>query len=109
MNDFNLNAFKIYYKIFIGFFCAAFLLGVLFSTSFLCEECKTRKQLCHLDIVENASLKKQLIETENRCIEKIDEAVKLAVKSNQEKSNARFLRLEKTCNELDCMQCKKGR
>jgi hypothetical protein len=109
MNNFNLDAFKTYYKIFVGFFCTAFLLGVLFTTSFLCKDCKTRKELCHIDIIENSSLKKQLIKTENLCIEKINEAVKIAIKNNQQKSNARFLRLEKTCNELDCMQCKKGK
>ena len=53
MNDFNLNAFKIYYKIFFGFFCAAFLLGVLFSTSFLCEECKKKEESVSQNLIKH--------------------------------------------------------
>lgn len=92
-------------KILAAIFFISFLFGILFYALFLDKPCRTRLDLCKLDIVHIESLKSKLSKLNAECIEKIDTAVSLEKESNKKAFDKKYKRLEKACNELDCLQC----
>ena len=89
---------------------AVFLFGCLCGAlifSAISEDCKTRDELCKLDIKQIASLKAQLTESENKCFASIDKSLKRCVKQQVELCKDKVKRLEDACNDLDCAQCRR--
>ena len=102
-----MNDLKDIYYIILG---SVFTLGLIFGAiiySLLQENCKPREVLCKADIVLNNTLKDTLSKQETLCIQKIDSAVKNALKTQTERFDFKFKRLEDACNQLDCAQCKR--
>ena len=95
------------YVIIIG---AAFLAGSIFGAALtyaLSEDCKTRVELCALDIKQNLLLKKQLGESEKKCFLSIDTSVQVCVEEQKTLCNNKLKRIENACNDLDCAQCRR--
>jgi gas vesicle protein len=89
---------------------AVFLFGALVGALLLSactETCKTREQLCSLDIKQNTSLKAQLTASENKCFVSIDTSLKRCVKDQSKLCSSKVKRLEEACNDLDCAQCRR--
>lgn len=95
------------YVIIIG---AVFLLGSVFGatlTYVLSEDCKTRIELCSLDIKQNNLLKKQLSESEKKCFSSIDASVQTCIEEQKRLCDTKLKRIENACNDLDCAQCRR--
>lgn len=102
-----MNQFKqVYLPILSAVFVVGLILGAILFSLFS-ENCKTREQLCSLDIKQNITLQQTLKKQELLCTEKIDSIVKETLKQNNLKFNLKFQRLQDACNRLDCAQCKR--
>lgn len=98
--------FKQNYKTFIPTFLLGFLVGVMVYALFS-PACKSRDQLCSLDIKEIALLRTTLKKQELKCLETTDIAIKKVRSAEKEKYIEKRNRIEKACNVLDCAQCKR--
>lgn len=95
------------YKLFLAASAIIGLAAGFFLCFALTPNCKTRDELCALDIQLNNSLKTQLSKSEVKCSELLTESVKKALQKQQDSHQAKFKRLEESCNDLDCLQCRK--
>jgi|APSaa5957512535_1039671.scaffolds.fasta_scaffold66006_3 hypothetical protein len=86
-------------------FVVGLLLGVLLFNVFS-KDCKTRQELCSVDIKEISLLRAKLNQTEADCFKSVDEAVEKTKASETNACSIRLKRIEDACNELDCLQCK---
>jgi len=98
----DLNAYKIH----IVLFLVSFTLGAFFKNC-TSSPCKTREQLCSIDIVEIDSLRNRLKESETLCVSQIDTAAEIAQQKCKKTYTTKMARLESACNELDCLQCER--
>jgi hypothetical protein len=97
-------------QIYIIILGAVFFVGAAFGstlTYLLSEDCKTRQELCVVDIKQNQVLKKQLTDSENKCFEAIDKATDTCVKDQKQLCGTKLLRIQNACNDLDCAQCRR--
>lgn len=95
------------YLIVVG---TVFLFGCLCGAlifSAIIDDCKTRDELCKLDIKQITSLKAQLTESENKCFTSIDKSLKRCVQEQVNICKDKVKRLEDACNDLDCAQCRR--
>ena len=102
-----MNDLKSYYKIMLLIAFFSFLFGLGFFAVAFDENCKSRQELCSLDLEEIALLRKQLKKTEDSCIEQLKKASDTVRKNCEASYKAKMIRIEKSCNELDCLQCKR--
>jgi hypothetical protein len=94
------------YSPFIALFGAGFLCG--FATlAFFTSECKTRGELCSLDLKEIASLRSVLKEEELKCIKTVTASTEKVTKYEEEKCSSKLKRIKDACNDLDCAQCRR--
>ena len=96
-----------FYVIIIG---TVFLLGSVFGVTLsyvFSEDCKTRTELCALDIKQNKLLKDQLTESEKKCFLSIDSSVNSCIEDQNKLCNNKLSRIEEACNDLDCTQCRR--
>jgi uncharacterized protein YktB (UPF0637 family) len=90
-------------------FATGFFFGIVFYTFVLKRPPRPHSEVCKLDIAQVKSLKIQLTDSNNLCLQKIDAAVKIESKTNKETFQKKYKRLEEACNELDCLQCKRDK
>ena len=71
------------------------------------QDCKTREELCSLDIKQIELLKTQLSKSESKCLKLVSSSVLKAKKDAKDSCDNKLERIEDACNDLDCLQCRK--
>ncbi len=97
-------------QIYIIILGAVFFIGAAFGSTLvylLSEDCKTRQELCSLDIKQNELLKNQLTDSETKCFKAIDDATNICIKDQKQLCSTKLLRIQNACNDLDCAQCRR--
>lgn len=94
-------------QILITVFITGFFLGIIFYIFVLKSSPKPHSEVCKLDIAQVKSLQMQLSTSNDLCLQKINTAVEIENKANKDFFQEKYKRLEKVCNELDCLQCKR--
>jgi hypothetical protein len=98
--------FKQNYKTLIPVFLLGLLTGIMLY-AFFSSACKSRDQLCKLDIKEITLLRTTLKKQELKCLETTDVAIKKVRSAEKRKYTEKRNRIEEACNVLDCAQCKR--
>lgn len=97
---------KMYLIVLSSVFLFGCFIGAALNLAFS-EDCKTRQELCSLDIKQIQLLKAQLTKSESSCLKLIDTSVSKAKKDLQLLCDEKFERIQDACNKLDCLQCEK--
>lgn len=95
------------YLIVVGsVFAVGCIIGAI-TYSVFSEDCKTREELCSLDIKQIELLKIQLSKSESKCLELVSSSVLKVKKESKDLCDTKLQRIEAACNDLDCLQCRR--
>lgn len=83
-----------------------FILGLISGIA-LVPKCKTKEYLCGPSLKEITLLRQENKNILLKAAQNLDKALKDQKDLLEKKSQEKYKRLEKACNELDCAACKK--